>query len=421
MIIHLCYNFANMTASSPAQSTIITKNPAKKRRKILFLITKSNWGGAQKYVYDLATGLDKNEFETKVALGGNGILTQKLREAGVPVIEIPTLGRDINLASDFKVLIDIIQIIRNEKPDILHVNSSKISGLGSFAGKLFGVKKIIFTAHGWAFNENRSALSKLIIKTAYLLTLWFSDETIGVSKALADQVASWPFNKKKLHIIHNGIASPDFINRTEAKSLLLEKVKLRISPELAAQVDLFLAPGTVWFGTIGELHHIKGQIFAIRAFAEIAKHRPNLNFIFIIMSEGEIRQTLEDEIARLGLGDRVFLPGHVLDGATYLKAFDYYIFPSLSEGLAYAILEAGRAELPVIASRVGGIPEIIENGENGTLVESKNPQAIENAIYQYLDNPEIAQKHAVALLQKTSNEFSVKKMIEETRKVYSRE
>ncbi len=386
------------------------------RKKILFLITKSNWGGAQKYVFDLATGLPRDLFEIKVALGGNGLLKQKLQEHGVDVIQIPSLIRDINIFSDLKVLLEIVQIIKNEKPDILHVNSSKISGLGSFAGRILNVKKTVFTAHGWAFNENRSGIAKLIIKTAYLLTLWFADETICVSKKLTEQIKGWPINKKKLHIIHNGIAVPNFVSHDIARNFLIKTIIEKSTLTKIAQPEL--NGGTIWFGTIGELHHIKGHIYAIRAFAEIAKKRPDLKFIFIILSEGEIRKTLEEEITNLDLESRILLPGHIENGAQYLKAFDYFLFPSLSEGLPYTILEAGFAGLPVISSKVGGIPEIMTNNENGILVPSQDPIAIEEAIYTYLDNPEIAKKYATALNQRVTTEFSIEKMIQETQKVY---
>lgn len=385
------------------------------KTKILYLITKSNWGGAQKYVYDLATEL-KDKYEIKVALGGDGPLASKLRQANIPVIGINGLGRDISFKNDLFALIDIISIIWTERPDILHVNSSKISGLGSFIGRIFGIKKIIFTAHGWAFNENRSVLSKYLIKIAYLLTIWFSHITIGVSNQVIKQISDWPINKRKLHVIKNGIHTPNFLPRVEARKYLSHT-----TPEIfksIADLEPDLNNEVIWFGGIGELHPIKGHVYAIQAMANISAARPNLKFIYMIIGEGDIRSFLTDEIKRLGLESKVFLLGLAPDAAIYLKAFDYYIFPSLSEGLAYAVIEAGFANLPVIASQVGGIPEIITSSVHGTLVPSMNPVAIEHAIYTYIDHPEIAIKHASALNEKVEKEFAVRDMVEKTSSIY---
>src|SRR5690606_30501769 len=143
----------------------------KSKRKILFLITKSNWGGAQRYVYDLAAGLPEEEFETLVALGGDGPLTDKLRSQGVRVVPLPALQRDMSIDKDIQSFFDIWAIIRVERPHIFHVNSSKAGLFGALIGRLAGVPKIIFTAHGWGFNEDRPGWQKLAIKFGHWLTI----------------------------------------------------------------------------------------------------------------------------------------------------------------------------------------------------------------------------------------------------------
>ena len=138
-----------------------------KKHKVLIVITKSNWGGAQKYVFDLATNLSRDKFDVRVIFGGHGILAEKLEEAGITTISIPELGRDVSILKDIKVFFKLWSIFKKQKAEIVHVNSSKIGGIGALAGRLSGAKKIVFTAHGWAFNENRSSLSKNIIKFLY--------------------------------------------------------------------------------------------------------------------------------------------------------------------------------------------------------------------------------------------------------------
>ena len=155
---------------------------AKPKKKILYLITKSNWGGAQRYVFDLATSLNKEEYDVVVALGGTGRLVDELKNKKVRVIQLKSLERDISIFKEIKSAIELFKIIKSEKPNILHINSSKAGGLGALIGRILGVPKIIFTAHGWAFNEDRPWRQKISIKTLHWLTILLSHTTITVSE-----------------------------------------------------------------------------------------------------------------------------------------------------------------------------------------------------------------------------------------------
>ena len=142
------------TVALPMETTV--------KKKILFVITKSNWGGAQRYVYDLATHLPKEEFEVAVAFGGTGevgasagLLEVRLREAGVRIIFLTTFARDIGILREFSAFFELLRTIRAENPDVLHLNSSKAGGLGALSGRIAGLRRIIFTAHGFAPNELR--------------------------------------------------------------------------------------------------------------------------------------------------------------------------------------------------------------------------------------------------------------------------
>ncbi len=199
--------------------------PQNSIKKILFFITKSNFGGAQRYVYDLATNLPKNQFEIKVASGGNGSLKEKLNRKNIQTIEINYLERSISVFRDIRVFFKIIKILREEKPDIIHLNSSKIGGLGSLAGRICGVNRIVFTAHGWAFNEDRPYFAKIILKFLYLLTFWFSHSIIAVSDITFKQISNFPFNKQKVSIIHNGIDEINFKSKGESREKIIEKIK----------------------------------------------------------------------------------------------------------------------------------------------------------------------------------------------------
>src|SRR3989344_2148103 len=116
------------------------------KKKVLFIITKGNFGGAQRYVFDLATNLPKEKFEVVVACGEGNLLVERLGAEKIRAVKMSSSQRDINIIKDSKTFFEILRLIREEKPDVLHVNSSKAGGLGALAGRLTGIHKIIFTA-----------------------------------------------------------------------------------------------------------------------------------------------------------------------------------------------------------------------------------------------------------------------------------
>src|SRR3989338_1264192 len=195
------------------------------KQKILYIITKSNFGGAQRYVYELATNIPKGKFDIAVAFGQSGALEIKLKTAGIQTVTIPSLARDVNLLQDLKTLFALIKIIRKERPDILHLNSSKVGALGGLAGRLTGVKKIIFTGHGWAFNEKRSFFSKTFILFSHWITILLSHKTIAVSEKTKQQICKLPWIKNKIEVVYNGIGDIAFKDGFEARQFLGKNIK----------------------------------------------------------------------------------------------------------------------------------------------------------------------------------------------------
>lgn len=379
------------------------ENP-NKTPKILYLITKSNWGGAGKYVYDLSNATKEQGYEVVVGLGGFGELKDKLEANNIKVIPIPSLRRDISsISNEFRVFFNILNIIKQEKPDVVHLNSSKIGGLGSLASRIRGVKNIIFTAHGWAFNEKISFLSKLCRKFISWLTIMYSHNVIVLSKKEYSQVRYWPIVKRKLHIIPTGIKPFPLLDKQSARQKLIE-----IKPELNNHKD------ETWIGVIAELHKNKNLDLTIDAINIVS----NLNVKCIIIGDGEEREKLERKISAYVLRDTVFMLTHITEASHLLSAFDIFLISSEKEGLPYTLLEAGFASLPIIATSVGGIPEIIENRKNGILIESGDKKAIAKAI-NYIENHPLEKENMSKQIKETiTNNFSFEKMKDSTIALY---
>jgi glycosyltransferase involved in cell wall biosynthesis len=379
----------------------------KTTKKLLFVITKSNWGGAQKYVYTMAV-CARDQYETSVLLGGDGVLKQKLDSEKIRVIPIPSLFRDINIIKDLMVFFQILQVFRKERPDIVHLNSSKIGVLGALAARASKVPRIIFTAHGFAFNEERGWLSKNIFYFFHWLTILFSHQTILVSRALARDLKNAPFIKRKLVVIHNGIEEFPLENQDVARRALLAKEMIRLPHQK-----------TLWIGAIAELHRNKGLSYAITAIKRLKSLHPNTHFVFVVLGEGDERKNLENLIQNLELEENVFLIGHRKEAASLLPAFDIFLSSSTTEALSFVVLEAGISGLPVIATAVGGIPEIIDDMKSGILVRSKNPEEMVKAFEFLLAHPKEAAAFGKKLRSNIKKNFSLRKMLRETIAVYA--
>ncbi len=311
-----------------------------KKKKILFLITKATWGGAQRYVFDLATHLPKDEFEPVVAYGQSGILSQKLRVAGIRTCELSALQRDVLFVNDVRGFFQIWSLLRAEKPDSIHLNSSKAAALGALAARLAGIERIIFTAHGWPFKERREAFTRAFIYFVSWLTGILSHRIIVVSKTDEQLGREMWLLRPKIHHIPIGIEAPTFIPRDEAER------------EIEKKTDYPLGPG-VRIVTIAELTPNKGLRYAIQAMELLQEDHPD--WTYTVLGEGEERFRLTDSIWELGLQERVLLPGFLENAAQYLKAFDIFLLPSIKEGMPYVLLEAAAAGLPIVTTDV--VPE----------------------------------------------------------------
>ncbi len=371
--------------------------------KVLYVITKSVWGGAQKYVYDLATSLPRGEFEPVVAFGGAGPLAEKLAVAGVRTVSIPSLQRDVNPLGDAKSLFALYSVIRKERPDVVHVNSSKTGGLGAVAAQLAGVPRVVFTCHGWPFNEERGLLSLWAIRFFSWLTVMFSDATIAVSERDTLDGQRLPGAKDRVTLVHNGVREPRFKPKEEARAFVVAAARAK---------GVEILPEDYLVGAIGELHKNKGYEYLLEAVA-----KPGSLTKLAIMGEGEERDRLERQ-ASGGLKHKVAFLGFVEDAPTYLKAFDAFVLSSIKEGLPYVVIEAGYASLPIVATNVGGVKEIVDDMSSGILVQTRKPDEIAQGIEALKGDREKAALFGANLHAKVQAEFSLEKMVERTVSVY---
>ncbi len=373
------------------------------KKKVLFIITKSNWGGAQRYVYDIVTNLDKTIYEPVVALGGDGVLITMLEHAGIRVIALDTLKNSAGLKNVITNTKQLLQILKTEKPDVVHLNSSVAGFLGALAGRLARVPRIIFTAHGWSFNEDRPWWERIILKGFHYLTVLMSHQTIAVSRAIVAQM-NWPKAQSKMTIINPGRTIGAMYSREEARVHLTE-----IFPAVTPYYK------DTWLLCIAELHPIKRHTVLFDAVRRLTAIHPTIRLMCI--GDGKEETKLRAWILRHGMEEHIFLLGSIHEAARYLKAADIFVLASTSESYGYVIHEAGLAHVPVVATNVGGIPDIVKHEEEGILVMPNSPTALAAGITTTLsDTPGTLERSK--RLYDTLSSRTTKSMVATTAKLY---
>jgi glycosyltransferase involved in cell wall biosynthesis len=363
--------------------------------KIIYFITKSNWGGAQKYVYDLAFSMNDAGFDVSVYSGGTGRLQDELGSKAINQGKLSNSERDISMVKEFRLFSEIFQIIKSEEPDIIHVNSSKLGGLGAFAGRILGVNKIVFTAHGWPFKEDKNIFVKSLIYLFSWFTAILSHVVIVPSIDDEKKGKALPFVSKKIVYIPHGVIIENPFDPSAAKEELQKFKKIPTDK--------------LWVGVNAELHSNKGHKYLVEAIKD-------LDCYLVLMSDGELRKEILNQVEALKMEDKVFLLGFVPDGAKYMKAFDVFVLPSIKEGLPYVLLEAGQLGIPTVATDVGGVSEILSR--SGVLVPSKDPATLNKAIKDLLNNKDRRTSLGVSFRKHVEEKYSFEEMIKKTTEVY---
>ncbi len=384
-------------------------------KKILYFITQSEFGGAQRYVFDLASNL-KTDFSVAVAMGEQEKdlkLAKILHENGINYFIIPHLKRSISPLNEVLALREIIKLIKQHQPDIIHLNSSKISILGSIAAFIIKLRvtscelRVFYTVHGWVFNEPLPVLLKWFYLWAEKFTARFKDRIICVSNfdrqiALKRNITP----AEKLVTIHNGLPPIKFYSIEKAKEILYSRV-----------TRYELRDTSLLIGSIGNFYKTKGFEYFIKA-AGILINENKLSVKFMIIGDGAERKNLENLIAKYNLKNNFILTGQIDEAAKLLLAFDIYVCSSVKEGFPYSVLEAMSAGLPILSTRVGGIPEMIEHKKTGLLVKPADALSLAKDIKLLIKDKTLRAELGARAEEKVQSEFGLEKMVNQTKTLY---
>jgi glycosyltransferase involved in cell wall biosynthesis len=337
-----------------------------RKPRLLIIVTLAEVGGAQTYVARLLPAL-VDRFDVTVAAHGPGPLRAAAAEAGARFTALRHVRRPVSLWRDLLGLLELIRICRRERPDIVHSNSSKGGLLGSLAALVAGVKIRIFTVHGWAFTWHTGRKGKLYL-LCERLTGRLSTLLICVSekeRALGVQARTCTYDRAV--VIRNAV---DVSGTPQAHH--------------GARIATLV--------TVGRLKAPKDTLTFLRALARL-DHAP---FRARIVGDGPERERLEAELRVLELDSAVELLGERNDVSELLSAADVFVLSSRSEGLPLSIVEAMAAGLPVVAASVGGVPELVVDGETGFLIPPADEAALASALERLVADADLRRRMGAA-------------------------
>lgn len=323
-----------------------------------------------------------------VCLYEEGHLAEQLRASGVPVT---ALG--CNRSSRFLTKLKLLKYLKSCKPEVVH---SHLIWWAPIICRIAGIPVIVVTEHGLSLwkSSRRILCEKLAVA--------FSSKMIAVAEAVRDiRVKQWGIPAKKVVTIPNCIDASRFNFEVDITSV---KDDLRI--EQSSRIIL----------SVGSLFPVKGHKFLLEAACEIFTKVPDA--VIVLAGDGELLDELKHQASEQGIADRIRFLGYRQDVERILKASDVFVMPSLREGTSIAILEAMAANIPIVATAVGGNPEVIIDGKTGILVPPSDSKALAEAIVALLTDHNLASSLAKAAKERVEDVYHPQKNIENLRRLY---
>lgn len=369
---------------------------ARKKINIFYAIADSSLTGAPRHLLSLIKNLNMKDFTVSVILP-QGPLVDELKKIKINTFLVPMQHR-----ADMSAVNRIQKLLRKYDPDIIHVHGSRAGLFARMAAKNLPIK-IVYTEHTRAsqFRLNNRMLDWSHIKARTVLDRW-TTMTIAVSNAVKEfLIKSKITQPDKIKVIYNGISSKPnkYIDKDTLDIITQHGLKKR---------DIII-------GTIGSLNIQKDTITLIKAMPKVFKKLPTAKLILV--GSGPLKYMLQKVVRKLKIDDKVIFTGTVRDISSILQLLTVFVLPSRSEAFGISILEAMRANVPVIATRVGGIPEVITNNQNGILIEPSNHKLLASTIIRLLHDKKLQHK-LIKNGVETIKKFSITKMVNATSQIY---
>lgn len=369
-----------------------------KRFTVLHVIRPAA-GGMKCHLLNLLRYMDRNLFEAGVA-GPPGEMLAAAAELGVKVFPIPLRG-ELDPLQDAWAVFQLSRVLRRERVSILHLHGTKAGLVGRLAAVFARTPVVFFTVHNSVFYAEWPAYKKKFLALTEKALARYTYRIITVSEALRQElIAREGLKPERMVTVYNGI-NPEEFQVTEPREVLRRRLGLPVGAPLV--------------GTVARLVPQKGLSYLIEAAALFP---PEEWPFFVVVGDGPLRAELQELADKSGVGSRFVFTGVRHDVPLILGALDLLVLPSVTEGLGLVLLEAMAASLPVVATAVGGVPEVVLDGETGLLVSPGDPAALARAIADLLRVPERARQLGAAGRERVARLFTVERMVGQISALY---
>lgn len=362
---------------------------------VLFIITKSEIGGAQTHLMEVVRYMHYAGHDVLVVTGTAGWLTNELAAIGVDYEILPDLIREINPAKDIKTINSICHILEVKQPDIIHCHSSKAGIVGRIAGAIKNVPAV-FTAHGWAFTSGVSPVKRIIYTAIEHMMLGITSKVICVSEFDRQLAKRWFLhNYNRIVTVHNGIVDQKFISSTVREYTLPLKLV-----------------------SVARFSHQKNNMELIRAVEQINKlYSDSLQLNMV--GDGPLLSEAQTYVTSHKLENDVHFLGSRTDVDDILNQNDIFCLISNYEGLPISIIEAMRAGMPIIASDVGGVNELVQDEVNGFLIPRRNISELVDKLKYILEYKKLIKSMGEASRKIYEEEYTADRMNQKILSVYN--
>ncbi len=352
--------------------------------RVMRVIARLNIGGPAIHVALLSAWLS-DDFETMLVTGvlggGEGDMADLARGMGVEPVVLPTMGRAISPFDDLRAFFDLLRLMRQYRPHVVHTHTAKAGLLGRLAAWLTRTPVIIHTFHGHVFYGYFSPLKTRVFLWLERWMARLSSVILTISDRLRDELLGFRITTPdKLHVIPLGFDLGAFKAAEDQRGNL--------------KAELGLTPDTPLVGIIGRLVPIKNHEMFIRAAEVVSRQRSDVHFI--IVGDGECRTAITTQIETAGLADRIHLTGWRRDLPTIYADLDLLALTSRNEGTPVSIIEALTASVPVVSTEVGGVADLLDGGRWGALVPSDEVDALAAAMLACIETPPIPEAREAA-------------------------
>jgi glycosyltransferase involved in cell wall biosynthesis len=361
------------------------------RRKILFVLPTLNLAGSQQVVAGLARGLDRSRYDVAVCcLLGYGHFESELRELGVELHLLRPAG-----LVDLRFPVRLARLIREREVDLVSSNYHLFDLWIGVAARLARVPCVVTKHNTYPLDR----LPRPVLRATEQWTQKLAAAYVAVSRGVAEyMVDDRSVDPRHVQVIHNGVDPAPFAAARPERD--------------AARRELGYESQHLVIGTVANLHRRKkGYEVLVEALPEVVRPLPEARFLWVGGDVDGLAQESVDRARALGVVEHLHLAGRCDDVPRLLAAMDLFVLPSFHEGLGIVLVEAMASELPVVASDVGGIPEVVAEGETGLLVPSGDPAALARAICEVLGDPERARALGRAGRERAETVFGVDAMV----------